>query len=85
VKNNRACECVSWNEEYGLLIQEYRTVNVNYFSEAPNETVEKTLVRKMFKKSPTTGSKIVKMLCGTPKTRCFLGFLSHFPRIIFGK
>jgi hypothetical protein len=51
VKNNRACECVSWNEEYGLLIQEYRTVNVNYFSEAPNETVEKTLVRKMFKKT----------------------------------
>jgi hypothetical protein len=36
VKNNRARECVSWNEEYGLLIQEYRTVNVNYFSEASN-------------------------------------------------
>jgi len=28
---------------------------------------------------------IAKMLCGTPKTRCFSAFLSHFPKIIFEK
>jgi hypothetical protein len=37
------------------------------------------------KKSPTTCLKIAKMLCGTPKTRHFSAFLSHFSKIIFEK
>jgi hypothetical protein len=44
----------------------------------PNETVEKNLVRKMFK-----SQNIAKMSCGTPKTKCFSAFLSPFPKIIF--
>jgi len=55
----------------------------------PNETVEKPLVRKMFKKISHNRLKnsqnIAKMLCGTPKTRRFSAFLSHFSKIIFGK
>jgi hypothetical protein len=54
-----------------------------------NEAVEKTLVRKMFKKTSHNRLKnsqnIAEMLCGTPKTRCFSAFLSHFSKIIFGK
>jgi hypothetical protein len=53
----------------------------------PNETVEKPLVRKMFKKNSHNRLKnsqnIVKMLCGTPKNRRFSVFLSHFSKIIF--
>jgi hypothetical protein len=55
----------------------------------PNETVEKPLVRKMFIKISHNRLKIcqnvAKMLCGTPKTRHFLAFLSHFSKIIFEK
>jgi hypothetical protein len=43
----------------------------------------------MFKKTSHNRLKnsqnIAKMLCGTPKTRHFLAFLSHFSKIIFGK
>jgi hypothetical protein len=52
----------------------------------PNETVEKNLVRKMFKKISHNRQKsqnIAKMSCGTPKTKCFSAFLSPFPKIIF--
>jgi hypothetical protein len=28
---------------------------------------------------------VARMLCGTPKTRCFSAFLSHFSKIIFEK
>jgi len=55
----------------------------------PNETVDKPLVLKMFKKISHNRLKkrqnIAKMLCGTPKTRCFSAFLSHFSKIIFEK
>jgi hypothetical protein len=48
----------------------------------PNETVEKPLVRKMFIKISHNRLKkcqnIAEMLCGTPKTRRFSAFLSHF-------
>jgi hypothetical protein len=54
---------------------------------APNETVEKPLVLKMFKKTSHNRLKnsqnIAKMFFGTPKTRCFSAFLSHFSKIIF--
>jgi len=53
------------------------------------ETVEKPLVLKMFKKISHNRLKkyqnIAKMLCGTPKTRCFSAFLSHFSKFIFEK
>ena len=55
----------------------------------PNETVEKPLVRKMFIKISHNRLKncqnVAKMLCGTPKTRHFSAFLSHFSKIIFEK
>lgn len=55
----------------------------------PNETVEKPLVRKMFIKishnRPKNRQSVAQMLCGTPKTRCFSAFLSHFSKIIFEK
>jgi hypothetical protein len=53
--------------------------------EPPNETVEKPLVRKMFKKISHNRLKNAKMLCGTPKIRRFSAFLSHFSKIIFEK
>jgi hypothetical protein len=28
---------------------------------------------------------VAKLLCGTPKTRCFSAFLSHFSKTIFEK
>jgi hypothetical protein len=56
---------------------------------APNETVEKPLVRKMFIKISHNRLKncqnVAKMLCGTPKIKHFSAFLSHFSKIIFGK
>jgi hypothetical protein len=55
----------------------------------PNETVEKPLVRKMFIKISHNRLKncqnVAKMLCGTPKSRHFSAFLSHFSKIIFEK
>jgi hypothetical protein len=43
----------------------------------------------MFKKTSHNRLKnsqnIAKMLCGTPKTRRFSAFPSHFSKIIFGK
>jgi hypothetical protein len=55
----------------------------------PNETVEKPLVRKMFIKISHNRLKkcqnVARMLCGTPKTRQFSAFLSHFSKIIFEK
>jgi hypothetical protein len=62
----------------------------NYgLQERANETVEKPLVRKMFMKISHNGLKncqdVAKMLCGTPKTRRFSAFLSHFSKIIFEK
>src|SRR6266496_1346816 len=42
-----------------------------------------SLLEKSSQKSPTTGSKIAKMLFGTQKTRRFSMFLSHFPKINF--
>jgi hypothetical protein len=54
-----------------------------------NETVEKPLVRKMFIKISHNRLKkcqnVARMLCGTPKTRQFSAFLSHFSKIIFEK
>jgi len=43
------------------------------------------LLEKSSQKTPTTGSKIAKMLFGTQKTRRFSMFLSHFPKINFRK
>jgi hypothetical protein len=55
----------------------------------PNETVEKPLVRKLFIKISHNRLKkcqnVARMLCGTPKTRQFSAFLSHFSKIIFEK
>jgi hypothetical protein len=50
-----------------------------------NETFEKTLNPKVFKKTPTTGSKIAKMLCKMPKNQVlFSGFLP-LPNYVFLK
>ena len=58
-------------------------------AKSPNETVEKPLVLKMFKKISHNRLRncqnIAKMLCGIPKTRRFSAFLSHFSKIIFEK
>ena len=51
----------------------------------PTRLSKNPLCEKSSQKSPTTGSKIAKMLCGTPKTRRFSAFLSHFSKIIFEK
>src|SRR5215211_3213751 len=60
-----------------------------YRFSTPNETVEKPLVRKMSIKISHNRLKncqnVAKMLCGTPKTRHFSAFLSHFSKIIFEK
>ena len=58
-------------------------------NQPPNETVEKPLVRKMFIKISHNRLKkcqnVAKMLCGTPRTRHFSAFLSHFSKIIVEK
>jgi len=55
----------------------------------PNETVEKPLERKRFKKISHNRLKnsqiLTKMLCGTSKSRHFLVFPSHFSIIVFEK
>jgi hypothetical protein len=55
----------------------------------PNETVEKPLVRKRFIKISHNRLKnrrnVAEMLCGTPESRHFSAFLSHFSKIIFEK
>ena len=59
------------------------------WAKPPNETVEKPLVLRMFKKTSHNRLKnsqsIVKMLFRTPKIGCFSVFLSHFQKIIFGR
>jgi hypothetical protein len=60
-----------------------------YTRKPPNETVEKPLDRKMFIKISHNRLRnchnVAKLLCGTPKTRRFSTFLSHFSKIIFEK
>jgi hypothetical protein len=51
----------------------------------PTRLSKNLLFEKTSQKSPTLGSKIAKMLCGTPKTRRFSAFLSPFSKIIFEK
>jgi hypothetical protein len=64
-------------------------VKFPHFFDSFNETVEKPLVRKMFEKISHNRLKncqnVAKLLCGTPKTRCFSAFLSHFSKTIFEK
>jgi hypothetical protein len=56
-------------------------ITLQCYSDRPTRLSKKPL----FEKPPTTGSKIAKMWCGRPKTRCFSVFLSHFSKIIFEK
>src|SRR5689334_4279656 len=51
----------------------------------PTRLSKNSLLEKSSQKSPTTGSKIAKMLFGTQKTRRFSMFLSHFSKINFRK